>query len=641
MALAPDAGATAALWDGYGPFEEFFMTDTGADLANPGPIGVNPGPIGETNLAITDGTNSGDGPRWLLVQYLPLAARSHSWFKRYARIGTVKSATFYGFGKGQMRWALAECQNATDAAALARELRGADFGAEQPLTTKVLEREEKEEIESKGVVENAKFPTRDDGKPSPETASTAIVAAPTATPAAAATTPAPAPASVTTLALVRGVEPPQKNQPEQGQNQKVTTNRTVPDARGGSSATVGSTSAGSAAPRGDDAATRSGPRWIVVKHLPAAAKGYTWFKAYEHASIAKVKSASFYGLREGQMRWALAECEDSMQAAVLARKLHGTDAGGERPLSARTVTEEERETLAQQGTAERWATSQLERPVGVVLKRARDTQAESLRDSGTHQGSTPTCSNGCEESRSKPHGRTKEDNGGTRSRSHSSAGRKGRHRFRGPGGRPRATKDWQHRHNTGASKGARQPHHRPKSREHGHGGDAEGRRKAGAAGSTSMGWRSAKSRRLNGDNCMGGVKGNCASEEEYSSYSEIDNSVRKSDAGRGPLALPAPSTADATVARQAVTSSIAADVAVGEAEVSVTMARARCEEAVRALQTAAWECLDAEDLARKARHMEEGARCLLQQAQHLRRHIELQGRMQALLPARRRKCLEG
>lgn len=130
------------------------------------------------------------------------------------------------------------------------------------------------------------------------------------------------------------------------------------------------------------------------------------------------------------------------------------------------------------------------------------------------------------------------------------------------------------------------------------------------------------------------------SEDEYSSYSEIENSVRKGDVVR--TAGLAPSTTDGTVARQAVTSSIAADVAVGEAEVAVTMARARCEEAVRALQTAAWDCLDAEDLARKARHMEEGARCLLQQAQNLRRHIELQDRMQALLPARRRKqCLEG
>merc|ERR1711972_49770 len=125
--------------------------------------------------------------------------------------------------------------------------------------------------------------------------------------------------------------------------------------------------------------------------------------------------------------------------------------------------------------------------------------------------------------------------------------RKGRHRFRGPGGRPRTTK----------------------SIECLHGGDPEGRRTAGTVGSTAMAvWRPSKNRRLNGDNYMGGLKGGCVSEEEYSSYSEVENSVRKGDVGR-PV-VPAPSTADATVARQAVTSSIAADVAVGEAEVAVT-----------------------------------------------------------------------
>lgn len=92
-------------------------------------------------------------------------------------------------------------------------------------------------------------------------------------------------------------------------------------------------------------------RWLHVKHLPEPAKGWTWFKRY--GAIGTVKSAAFYGLRKGQLRWALAECANANDASALVRELNDQDLGAGHVVSAKAITLKEREELARQGTQDR------------------------------------------------------------------------------------------------------------------------------------------------------------------------------------------------------------------------------------------------------------------------------------------------
>ena len=98
---------------------------------------------------------------------------------------------------------------------------------------------------------------------------------------------------------------------------------------------------------GKDDGEDAGAKWMVVKNLPGEAKGYAWFKKY--GSVGTVHRANFYGFRKGQVRWCVAECGSAEQAAALVKELDGTDAGGEKPLSARAIDTKEKADIAKQG----------------------------------------------------------------------------------------------------------------------------------------------------------------------------------------------------------------------------------------------------------------------------------------------------
>ena len=66
-----------------------------------------------------------------------------------------------------------------------------------------------------------------------------------------------------------------------------------------------------------------GARWLLVRHLPDAARSWTWFKRYEDTG--KVTKAHFYGLRTGQERWCVAEAHAHRAGLVTAHT------GPERP----------------------------------------------------------------------------------------------------------------------------------------------------------------------------------------------------------------------------------------------------------------------------------------------------------------------
>jgi len=93
-----------------------------------------------------------------------------------------------------------------------------------------------------------------------------------------------------------------------------------------------------------------GPRWLVAKHLPNVAKGYTWFTRF--GAICNVSSAAFFGLRAGHIRWAVVECPTAAEAVSLTKALNAGE-GASRLSEARLIDEAERDQLIEQGRHER------------------------------------------------------------------------------------------------------------------------------------------------------------------------------------------------------------------------------------------------------------------------------------------------
>merc|ERR1719221_1597489 len=92
-------------------------------------------------------------------------------------------------------------------------------------------------------------------------------------------------------------------------------------------------------------------RWVHVQGLPESAKGWQWFKRY--SEICNVKSASFFGLRRGEQRWAICEVATAEEATALVKELDGTTLMGcDKPVSAKAVVQEESETILKRAKEE-------------------------------------------------------------------------------------------------------------------------------------------------------------------------------------------------------------------------------------------------------------------------------------------------
>jgi len=161
----------------------------------------------------------------------------------------------------------------------------------------------------------------------------------------------------------------------------------------------------------------AGLRWLLVEHLPDSAKGYTWFKRF--SKVGTVERAVFYGLRKGQMRWAIAECTDESHAAALVTRIHGDAAfGNERPVSARVIDFKEKEALMRRGTDERMGANNAVSPCRLAK----------------YQGERPESSNIHVPSNVDHHDRRGADSGRERSPGGDRSGRPQRRRH---GSRPR------------------------------------------------------------------------------------------------------------------------------------------------------------------------------------------------------------
>lgn len=111
-----------------------------------------------------------------------------------------------------------------------------------------------------------------------------------------------------------------------------------------------------------------GKRYLMVRHLPEAAKGYTWFKRY--SAVGEVTKASFYGFRKGQVRWCVAEAASPKAAAALVKELQGKDVGADKPIACEVISSREKEDLEKQGSSERWK----ETHEGRTMKRSRTAE---------------------------------------------------------------------------------------------------------------------------------------------------------------------------------------------------------------------------------------------------------------------------
>ncbi|CAK0883750.1 unnamed protein product, partial [Prorocentrum cordatum] len=96
--------------------------------------------------------------------------------------------------------------------------------------------------------------------------------------------------------------------------------------------------------RGLNGSRNGDSMFVVVRNLPEAARGYSWFKRCG-ADVDVVK-AEFFGLKPGQPRWAICEARDADEASSMVKALDGFDTKLDKPLAAEAVGREAREKLA-------------------------------------------------------------------------------------------------------------------------------------------------------------------------------------------------------------------------------------------------------------------------------------------------------